>query len=433
MRKCVSKTGVILILSIVILPLLAFGQRDTLFINEAPLSSAAFPFWGKARTGVTIIGNSQFAKYHVKKLIKETDFECTGTFSLTDSRFYEEVSFFQASFFRFLLIDRDTFQKELNISASTFSDKVSFQKNLYTCRTEFNHNTCLSTISFDNSTYKKTASACNSNFTNDAAFAYNTYDDALNLKGSTFHKHLDFRHSHFSRNLCLANITLNDSAYVDFTQTLLPDTLDFSSIKRIPNIIDLTVAKYSDSQKHYINFYGTDPSNVHFDYKYFKLHFPSFSSLDEKLKVYTLLLKKYEQYGKGESYKLLYADYKQLQHPLTSWLPRIWWNFGFNGERVFLWLALYLIIAAWIVYANSDFFNRNIHIIHLDKKNKTRLNNILAALVYVVTIIPMSYRLLREGQSKSIHVKWYIIIALLILVQSICIYCIVEYLSAISL
>ncbi len=86
---------------------------------------------------------------------------------------------------------------------------------------------------------------------------------------------------HFNHYVWFNGIRLTDNTELSFYKSILPDTLDFSFIRKIPNEIDLAVADFSGRDViHHINLYKSDISKFHLDYIHFRLVIPD--SMDNK-------------------------------------------------------------------------------------------------------------------------------------------------------
>lgn len=85
-----------------------------------------------------------------------------------------------------------------------------------------------------------------------------------------------FRNVKFYKGITFKHLRFSDSASIHFDSCYLPDYLDFSYNKNLPNEIDLVNTLFNDfngqpKKYHYINFYQTDISKFHLDYFHFRL------------------------------------------------------------------------------------------------------------------------------------------------------------------
>jgi len=114
---------------------------------------------------------------------------------------------------------------------------------------------------------------------------------------------------------------------------------------------------------------GSDIPKLHLDYLHFRLLLPDSTliqplnlqfnkkpiSPDEKASIYESLLNNFKTNGQTESFQLLDIEYQEFKwkHSRASfltWLPKYWWNFGYDKEYVFLWTFVFLFIFTFFTY-----------------------------------------------------------------------------------
>ncbi len=204
----------------------------------------------------------------------------------------------------------------------------------------------------------------------------------------TFTKNAYFDDATFSRFAKFTNLSFPDSAEMDFNSAILPDTLDFSQNRSIKRVIDLTTADFTDSGRyneknetytpHQIFLYKSDISKFHLDYFHFRLLLPDSTlsltyenvrqkiSRDEKDAMYEALLNNFQLNGQRESYRKLDIEYQNFKwdQSWARWLkciPIVWWNFGYDKEFIFLWIAGLILIFTIINYFCLDFLTTYVY------------------------------------------------------------------------
>lgn len=195
-------------------------------------------------------------------------------------------------------------------------------------------------------------------------------NDTLSFYQNTFTDDVSFDDAKLPGFFNLSDLTISDTAHITFVRTILPDTFSFGYNSNIPEI-DLT---YCSGIRHadvcHIFLYHTDISKLKLDYIHFKLYFHNFrgDEIDDESKevVYESLLKNFKDRGQNESFRLLdieYQDFKLAHSSLSflRWLPKYWWNYGYNKELVFKWAALFLLIFSIINFVFLGYFNRDVY------------------------------------------------------------------------
>lgn len=249
-----------------------------------------------------------------------------------------------------------------------------------------------SSINFWQDTFANSASIQFSTFKNRADFSYTRFDsDALfmnniiqilGMRGTHVSRDLDFTSTQFRQIAWFNQLEFGDTGVVYFNDATLPDTLVFSDIQKIPHEIDLTVANYKDSdrldcnnayRKHNILLYHLNYSKFHLPYRYFHLIFDDpdpehkiHITGDDRNAVYEGMLKNFKDRGQSESYRLLDLEYQQYKwgkpyfHRLW-WLPKYWWNYGYDKEYVFFWTAFFLLLFTSLNCLCLDCLNRDVY------------------------------------------------------------------------
>lgn len=237
----------------------------------------------------------------------------------------------------------------------TWKDKVSFQDAAFGPSVDFRKSMFLDTAAFTGAVLGKSAN-----------FSYDTFKGPVYFDDVTFARNTHFTYVSFSHYAKFTNLRATDSISIQFDDATLPDTIDFSQNPALLCKIDLTTANFnaqgrSDTasgayiRPHYIFLFNSDISKFKLDYFHFRLLVPDSTitpslgaqhqriSIDQKEAMYEALLNNFKQNGQDESYQLLDIEYQTFKwhHSWAPWVPfllRLWWNFGYDKEFVFLWI-----------------------------------------------------------------------------------------------
>ena len=257
------------------------------------------------------------------------------------------------------------------------SRPITFENATFTEGPPLQHLTFLENAQFTDATFLRSV-----DFT-DVHFEQQVYFDNV-----TFLKNVYFDNTTFSNYAKFTNLQQTDSTQMNFSDATLPDTMDFSENPSLKCNIDLTTANFTDSlnyddksggykKPHQIFLYRTDISKFHLDYFHFRLLLPDSTlsptytgrekiSKDDKDVMYESLLNNFKLNGQMESYKQLDIEYQAFQwdHSWARWLrwvPLVWWNYGYDKEYIFIWIAGFLLIftiinSFYIVYLNDHIY-----------------------------------------------------------------------------
>jgi len=296
--------------------------------------------------------------------------------SFNDCRFYKESNFISAQFNKQIAFLHNHFYGNANYIAAQFKDKCDFRFSTFDKQLSFD--TLRNGSNVDTLSY--------THFSNDAIFSNAVFADTVKFDKASFSSAINFANARFGPFASFKNIALKANASFDFTNTVLPDTLDFSAISPISKEVDFSVANFQDAtmfsadgnhtyKKRAIFLNKSDISKLHLDYEHFVLIFNNDSKqsnvTDEKEAVYEALLKNFNDRGQKESYKELDIEYKDFKwgtkSSFVSWFgffDKWWWNYGYNKEWVFIWTLGFIFIFSII---NSIFLaNLNEKMYHLE-------------------------------------------------------------------
>jgi hypothetical protein len=272
-----------------------------------------------------------------------------GAIFLKDT-FNTNPVFQDARFGSFVQFDSSLFRTSVDFTGSQFD--------FFQCtRTYFNDTVFISYCRFS-----KPGHFCDDVFQGPVSFAYDTFENPMY-----------FRNTHWGSRVLFRGCCIRDAGWLDFTDTWLPDTLDFSYCVHLNSPIDLSYAHYDDDHRVRINLYKADFSKLKLDYRYFKLIFfdpenreHSVLSPDEQETIYEGMLKNFKDRGQLESYRTLDIEYHQFkwEHSFFWWLvwiPHYWWDFGYDKDRVILWTLSFLLIFTAINYWKLPSLNRRVY------------------------------------------------------------------------
>jgi uncharacterized protein YjbI with pentapeptide repeats len=316
--------------------------------NEVNFSGAKFK----------VNADFQYATFKKKVSCSGTDFLNGADFTLAEFR--DEATFSSAVYYAPSNYDNTFFNKDVSFLSSRFLRNVYFRK------THFH-----GSVSFLQAEFHDTANFSGTTFPKDVDFSHLNLRGKISFLQSTFCNYADFSQEEFS-----------DSGYLLFQKAVLPDTLNFSGNAKINNEIDLSAANlteisHDDSlkgksyKKHYIFLYKTDISKFHFDYTHFKLLFIDPATgleipVDEKEAMYEQALKNFQDRGQQVSHKLLDIEYQNFVWQRSGfrwvgWVPRLWWNYGYDKQNVFYWTFILLILFSFINFFLLNFLNDNVY------------------------------------------------------------------------
>jgi hypothetical protein len=231
--------------------------------------------------------------------------------------------------------------------------------------------TCYKDASFGDTAIFKLGIFMDTAVFTDASFAdYVDFSDAVFSKAAyfddvTFGKQVYFDHVRFPHYAKFTNLQHTDSVTTQFNNAILPDTLDFSQNSALGCTIDLTTANFDEPHPCNIFLFNTDISKFKLDYFHFRLLLPDSTitpsyntnrqkiTKDQKEAMYEALLNNFKQKGQEESYKRLDIEYQKFKWQNSwaygiSWVPAIWWNYGYDKEYIFLWIIGSLLVFSFI-------------------------------------------------------------------------------------
>ncbi len=312
--------------------------------------------------------------------LNHTVFSKVAYFS--DDSFRNQAQFTGDSFRDWADFSHSRFDGSSYFNSIWAGGQVYFKSDTFRKQTNFTYAVFGSWADFSSDHFKDISYLDSTHFSDDAFFNEATFDSTCSFSNTRFDRTVSFFKTRFGPVAAFDEIKVGDSTNLLFYSTILPDTLNFSYIQKIKNQFDLTAANFTDSlhydkvsdnytRPHQIFFYKTDISKFHLDYIHFRLYFPDvFNGVrfpdDEKESVYTALLNNFKVNGQGVSYQLLDIEYQQFRWrragaSLLIWLPKYWWNFGYDKEYVFVWTILLVLFFTVINFFAVDYLNSKVY------------------------------------------------------------------------
>lgn len=131
---------------------------------------------------------------------------------------------------------------------------------------------------------------------------------------------------------------------------LLVDKVSFSNCNKIDFPLNIG---FGEENKHSeLRIVNTDVSNLRINWTdSVKLVFDSLDNEDLINNTYENLLSKYKAEGKNNSYRILEIQkLKREQNAFFYFLSDIWWNHGYDKNRVYYWTLFFLVIFCTLNY-----------------------------------------------------------------------------------
>ncbi len=322
--------------------------------------------------------NSNYAEFTQSANFNSAEF--TGPAIFLNTKFSDTSRFTFSLFRKYAAFNLSQFFSNADFSGIRFLDTASF------IDTRF-----LKGVNFTSTKFTKGGNFFGTLFSGDVIFNDVEFQKHVKFSGAGFFQSVDFSSAifHQESTFDISYLSFSDKTKFYFNQTLFPDTIIFAN-NNVTNDIYFTNADFTSAstgntnrqQGKRINIYllNTNISKIHIDYIHFKLLLPDSTfqedgnktkaiSFEEKAAVYEALLNNFKTNGQTESYKLLDIEYQEfkwhngLWTNHLAWLPKFWWNFGYDKEYIFLWTALFLIVFTCFTYFFIYSLNTKIYII----------------------------------------------------------------------
>jgi uncharacterized protein YjbI with pentapeptide repeats len=312
-----------------------------------------------------------------------------------DSVVFQRVpNYYQTSFFK-TQFDSDAYFYKATINNGWF-DSAHFHKTADFNSTQFDSVTFMNTIfdsgvDFDSSKFRSWCDFSGAVFGNSnensftgfesvsfdtSAFFINTHFSTVSFSDDSILGIIYFDSARMGKKCYFSELHFGSKGGLSFYKTILPDTLDFYYNTNIPGIINLTEANFTDSVyfkaaeagyiPHKINLYKTDISKFKLDYIHFRLYFDTTDRMsnEDKEIIYEGLLGNFKTNGQEESYKLLYIEYQTFKWNQDwwsrqfVWLPKWWWNWGYDKGLIFYRTLLFVCVFTFITYFFIYYLNK---------------------------------------------------------------------------
>ncbi|MDB5086506.1 MAG: Uncharacterized protein JWR09_500 [Mucilaginibacter sp.] len=203
------------------------------------------------------------------KLIKSI-FSNRANFQSAD--FNDKVDFSDAKFYNIADFIDVTFKKEVGFDGAEFKMNSLFSNIRFLKQASFGGTKFHGISYFEGNDFKNVISFSNVDFKKEVEFNFSIFHTIANFSNVKFEGEADF-----------FKIAGTDSTFFDFSQSKLPDLINFSGNTNIKTVVDFTTADFSDQNRyinsdgrwHYINLYNSDISKIKIDYQHFKLCFYS--------------------------------------------------------------------------------------------------------------------------------------------------------------
>ncbi len=238
------------------------------------------------------------------------------------------------------------FLNDLTVRYSQFANPVLFYKNH--CHTD---------CALQNNQFNGLVSLARSQFDGALRLTQSIFKKPVNLSYSTIMKTLNMTGAVFDAAVTLDHVTIHGAwiaknthfnAPVHMRDFLLPKYIDFSGLHTETTLNLRHVSRTNKRSLVKINLLKTNISKILIDYQRFQLFFPPKTPYSQRMYVYTQLLKQFKQADMKVSFNRLYRESQQYQYHMNNQhllniLDQIWWDYGLQKDRIFLWIMILLL------------------------------------------------------------------------------------------
>ena len=281
------------------------------------------------------------------------------------------TSYVNAVFNGGLSFFNSNFKSGANLSDAEFNGPIDLYQAEFIGNAYFPHAKFLKQSDFISSAFTGDADFDSATFLHNVRFGGTRFSKSVNFQNASFLAEANFASVRFGSSAFFRNLKLSDTTKFFFQDADLPDTLDFSHFKST-NEIDLSRANSRSSRRlshpTLLYLYKFDITKLNFDYRYFKLLFadpaigyPTPLTDEERETIYEGLLKNFGDRGQRESYEKLDKEYQAFKHPYIGWFLRIWWDYGYKKQLVFLWvlgfLFLFTCLTRWKLFTLLEVYS----------------------------------------------------------------------------
>lgn len=276
--------------------------------------------------------------------------ECTffEQTDMTGSNFDSTLILWNTHFFKKAVFSHATFNG-IEFLNSTFEDDAQFYETKFIGETNFNTSNFKKDALFSKSHFNKFTKFIGNDFSKMPWFWESSFLDTSFFNYNNFSAGIDFQSSEFSHLLSLRGS--KSDGRIDFNGVKMPKYLDVSFLKTT-NAIDFNyIYDTLSDHKYLINIYHSDIKNLLLTTQ-FSLYFDDYLSVDVRNGIYKLLLEKLKDNGYRQVFKCFDIEYRKFVNENYNHIfdrvlfsvNRLWWNYGYNKERVFLWSLFFIVL-----------------------------------------------------------------------------------------
>lgn len=265
-----------------------------------------------------------------------------GQTEWVSSVFKRSALFYWTQFENDATFSRITFERDARFIRAYFAKQADFIQCKFYLRTIFYGAQFKGKTSFPSSRFHGIADFSFSQFDQEVRFGHSRFLGLAKFNDVQFGKGADFSQVMFDSIADFSNARIQGK--LEFSQAKLPYYLDLSGINYMNGEVNLLNAKLGQKyQVCLINLVDTDISKIQLTYDDFQLYFPHETHYDDRVKVYQGLLKNFTVNGHGDSFRKLDIEFAQFkyeaqQKKTTSLIQRIWWNYGYDKNLIFVWI-----------------------------------------------------------------------------------------------
>jgi len=281
-------------------------------------------------------------------------------------------------------IKNQWFQLALDKALDTINEPIKFSRATVFGILDFSQKHFKQKVEFRKCTFEDQINADISIFDDQVVFDSCRLTN-VRITFSGFNQNVEFANCRFKQFLYLMNLHFKNKGSFDFTGSILPDTIYFGYNSNLLQTVNFASTNFIDSsrfdyengkpKKILIFLTGTDISKLRLDYIHFKLFFQDSPILtvktqqdyDEEEGVYEALLANFKANGQNESFKLLDVEYQEFKWSGSwasnlVWLPKLWWNWGYDKEYIFIWVIVCNLFFTILTYLFINYLNTKVYL-----------------------------------------------------------------------
>ncbi|MCR8559300.1 hypothetical protein KXD93_16705 [Mucilaginibacter sp. BJC16-A38] len=281
------------------------------------------------------------------KEIQMNNFEMPR-FILTLSRL-KSINFFHVRGYNFDLM-KDTVEshdmhemiiRDYNLSESSFKTFTASYNQIAKLRVDYSH--FLNELEFDHSLFRKVSIA--NSIVGKIQFSEITVTDAMSMSDCSIQKD-SYISGNLGASLSLVNLTFDNNV-----------TLDLRNCRKIKGKVNLYVL-------------NVPIENLQIDWRNFKLDSTTRADYTSCKVIYKRLLENFSKHYQIESYELVDKEYQNYRYLHFSFLKLgwvfdkfiwLWWDYGYGGWQVILWMVLLPLLWALITYRSYDSLHKHVY------------------------------------------------------------------------